>query len=1231
PRSDSFSYFDFDTGHEVTVIPQASPQTIQENRVKEEQATTRAQANSRLAREGGVQWREQDGPPTIEPGLEKALTRIHALREAVIRGELSYTTLAEIEGRFWQYDTWVEPNAAPAETAGAPSAPNAAPPAPAASGPSFVLHVRQQFQNLTPAFAERLAADETMQQVVANTLAKLQRDVRQRDLRPDEVAALRELVEQVEPMASRIPESLPVRAQIRHTLARLRQIAELLGLGAGSVSAPADPDLLALLALLEPERGTAEPGRKRALAILRFPLNQRITDTFIDPVTLQPQRRLSFNGRTLEIETPTKLTRVFYDASGTEQGSQTVAIDRATGTPTDIALNGATVTRIIGSDEPPNMWQYWKRETDINSVDGATRLCLHHIFQDAREIIAGDRHTYVTHDERTGRRRLAFTLDHRTGRTLDETAYAFDEATKLTTTQMTLWSGEEKNRVIGKLSQVWDGGTLLETWTGEGQDRSVARPVYDERTGQIVVGSRTYVWNPDTKQVNRLVEEATVTRRDATWNGTPAIEEQVTETDPRTGHTQSLTRYTDALGRPLGEKKFNGLLETTHAYVGGEPVSTRGKAELVLGDRRVLIGESTPEPRSLTELAADPKQQARLADTVWSKRIEYGYDDQQHRYVTHEWVEFYRGKRLVAKLDEAKGLFSVRRAEGETTTGKGLLSFSGVFSPPSQQPGRDKSGWDDYAWANGQVGALEQYSVDTEVADVLAVMPQPLSGVTHAAQVYTRNRQTRAFAWDRTMLLDQAGHEHADITRHPLYFTPERQVMNIARYANDADAWFARPQERHTYAYDPQTRTIEPNVIGTAVRRDAADVVDSTSRAEVERALGKKGISLFEITDYERGKTWWAFFDIQHEHQPLARIEGGKLYLTTYFGDLPEGEKRAEIEQWLQALGVPDKRLIVVGEDTFELRGTTVGNKIYRSLINTTLDLAALARAVGEKKHTAIEQALLTEALGYTIEALYPERPSDRAGETIQPAVNAFTGIFHKHQELVKIDHELNRLSIKLYDEAKPWQDMAGIDYHYTDGRIGELLALAVTLPNERRNGEEYKPVFVIDAGQNMAFIEYRDIVDGIAEIREEGDYPDRLPVKRLATLLPFVQRSAWPQARAAALNGFEPFVRMAFAFDSFDADQDGTPEYSAAYLRALGMPVQAASFLYDTKAGAFKALANSTSTLVDLVMRYGEGEAHPGVRIVALRSGKGDVEVNGTTQTLQTHRIQVRNEHGRK
>ena len=64
-------------------------------------------------------------------------------------------------------------------------------------------------------------------------------------------------------------------------------------------------------------------------------------------------------------------------------------------------------------------------------------------------------------------------------------------------------------------------------------------------------------------------------------------------------------------------------------------------------------------------------------------------------------------------------------------------------------------------------------------------------------------------------------------------------------------------------------------------------------------------------------------------------------------------------------------------------------------------------------------------------------------------------------------------------------------------------------------------------------------------------------------------------------------------------------------------MPVQAASFLYDTKAGAFKALANSTSTLVDLVMRYGEGEAHPGVRIVALRGSKGDIEINGTRQTL--------------
>lgn len=499
-------------------------------------------------------------------------------------------------------------------------------------------------------------------------------------------------------------------------------------------------------------------------------------------------------------------------------------------------------------------------------------------------------------------------------------------------------------------------------------------------------------------------------------------------------------------------------------------------------------------------------------------------------------------------------------------------------------------------------GELIQFGTHIDIKNLFKQVPSNLGAAQSGFQIYKLNPATGKFGWTETLVLDGAGNQLATITPDPLYLDAGHQVINILGYADEAGRYRNRVETRSTYAFN--NGVVGGELLGQAIRRDPRGIIDLTSAPSLGASLADPNVDFFEVQDKRRDQSWYAFFDAQHKSDPIARVEGApetrRLHIPFY---------NANFES--------------IGEDTYEMIEQKVGHKIFESRVNTTVNVEELQSELRKQGFTETAESLKGAKI-FDITPLHYAEPGAAPGP-----VKKITAAFNKFQEILKIDHGLNRLSVKLYDANEPWKDMGGITYDYATGHLGEVLGVSMTLP-EHLDTPASRPagvaknwkkgVFVLDVGLNLPFIEYMR-GDGVVVGRDSGTYMNEQDEaglaekyqQRVEKLKRYLAGRKWGEARSVLTDSFRKYSHQVWTYGRFGP-------YSQTYLETLGIPIESDSYLYDN--GTVRDVANSSSGLIKLVFKPGFG-----FRIHSFRHSRGE----HAGQSLVTDRIEISDQDGRK
>jgi hypothetical protein len=652
---------------------------------------------------------------------------------------------------------------------------------------------------------------------------------------------------------------------------------------------------------------------------------------------------------------------------------------------------------------------------------------------------------------------------------------------------------------------------------------------------------------------------------------------------------------------------------------------------------------------------ADPVWRARLSGTAATRRRDYAYDIRDRQFIAKDTSEFYNGETLVGKIDTSREILSLKRAEGQNAVN-------------ANRPNQEHKGWDEYEFIDGNVGPLRFYSVDDKFENVLTDIPAQFADafvdVDQTFHTYRIDTKTGEAKRSGSGFLNKWGHSLSDIVPDPL-FTPDstsnRWIINVIDYRDQGrpDNLLAEAENQYktrspivrTYNYDPYSHTMDTVMQGDAVLVDQRRFVDLTSNA-IATKLDDPSVSARQISNARNGRAWLSFFDPVHEAQPLARIEGvvgaQSIHIPTYKQDLPKGN--GNMQQGDPKLAFIDKE-DAVSEDTYELLGTVspqIGNKTFEGpLVTDQAFLTTLANNVDAEGYREIAQALRGKVLAYETRPLYyPKTPG-----APQKELKRTVAVFNRYQQIAKIEFRTanefrdgqivsskvvpSRLSLTQYDTTKPWVERAGVDYDYTNQKIGMVLAASVSLNNPELESQGIRPVHVWNRRLNVMFTEFRDVRhNGIVLYKEEGTvitpaswtHADvgRSVLIREGQVVTAVKSRNWAAAQASITSDYRKYVLLKFKYGAWNpADwQKSGPIYSAPYLMGLGTPIETESYLFEPRVGGTseddvelsKVLA-SNSRVVNI-----EAEEGIGMHVYAFRHSETKIDAN----VLRTDRIEV-------
>ncbi|MCG3204206.1 MAG: hypothetical protein KCHDKBKB_00916 [Elusimicrobia bacterium] len=611
-----------------------------------------------------------------------------------------------------------------------------------------------------------------------------------------------------------------------------------------------------------------------------------------------------------------------------------------------------------------------------------------------------------------------------------------------------------------------------------------------------------------------------------------------------------------------------------------------------------------------------------FSGTVPSERFEWGYNEKKGEYVRRRTIEFYNGLTLVGRIDWDKGVLSVKRTGGEYTVDPTM-------------PNREKAGWDEYRFlrdgkdvSTGHREELGLYSVDALVPDVLAQEPPELADARAAFQVYQFEPKDKRFHWKQSALLDSRGVTLAEVKKDPLYFSPDKQVIDLIDYKGSfLNKMLGTVEGRQTYLFDPKTKTINfqkdntgQNVpIGTAVRVDPASLLNFSSKKEVQDLLDRPEVMAFKITDKRNAHTFIDFFDNEHGDKYIARIEGS------------QGQERLLIPSY-------DENLVSQGENAYELNNKDVGQKTDRTRINK--DAALRQSLISQLKDDyPVLAKELENAVAYDIEPLYPS-----GDDGVEHPRKTRTAYFRNHQLLAEIDWtpDKEKLNLNFYDEGQPWVNSMGLVMSFANKQMGRVLSMSVVVNHGVDSSiPGTQAVHVLDAGMGASFIEYRSKYG--VEARDEGSYLatntkgdvlkdengqplvlnlDQIEIQDLLRrneVLAFIKSGQVEKARERISRGYQGFARLNYIYKEWNG-------FSASHLRALGVAFRTEAHLFTPKNngnnGEPETKAASTSELTGLEMVPGKG-----MRIETFRHC--DSTYSG--DPLETDQKFITDEEGRK
>jgi len=498
-----------------------------------------------------------------------------------------------------------------------------------------------------------------------------------------------------------------------------------------------------------------------------------------------------------------------------------------------------------------------------------------------------------------------------------------------------------------------------------------------------------------------------------------------------------------------------------------------------------------------------------LRNTVAVERTDYGYNLLYERFIKGRYIEFYKGEKLIGRIDLGKHTISFVRERGKKD---------------KKYPGRENKGMDTYSYQNDKKGELISYSVDKNLAEILKKVPDRLKTAKKAMVIYKRKKGLKGeFIWKETQILENRDEYIATITPDPLYFSQGKQVINIIDYKNKL---LGIASGRRTFAYDGNKIW---EGLGIAERIKKPTYTSAKYNSLVEE-LNNPGVECYRITDKRRGITWKAFYDYEYGQEPVARIEEGALYVPNY-----------------------DENKVVKTEDVYELDDNGIGRKISRTKKNEVLSKQSnrngLAKDLEEKGYKKTANLIRApETLIYDIEILGPDE---------ETPVKSFTAIFNKYQEVAKIDNTLDRISIKFFDGKEPWKEKAGIDYDYENKEIGEEFGISVVLRDKK--GEKTKKVFTFDKKNKLGKIELRDKVDGAVEAEQSGEYTKP---EQIDEMFSKVKSKQWGKIKGLIKENWDARVDTKNSYKEFVNKDKQKTRFSPAYLRRLGVPSSARSFL---------------------------------------------------------------------